>query len=58
MQGVNMIEYFIGLNWADVGIDFGIFVIGLIVGVCIGFNTGRKLAIERITDYVNSKKKS
>ena len=51
-----MTEYFAVLTWSNVGIPFGCFVVGMIVGVCIGFSTGRQLAIERITDYVNEKK--
>ena len=56
MCEVNMIEYFAVLTWSNIGIPFGIFVVGMIVGVCIGFNAGRQLAIERITDYVKEKK--
>ena len=52
-----MIEYFAAVDWSSVLVTFGIFVAGMIVGVCIGFNAGRQLAIERITDYVNEKKR-
>ena len=51
-----MIEYFAGIDWSNVLITFGIFVAGMVIGVCIGFNAGRQLAIERITDYVKEKK--
>ena len=53
-----MTEYFATLTWTTVGIPFGIFVVGMIIGVCLGFNAGRQLAIERITDYVNEKKEN
>ena len=50
-----MTEYFAVLTWSNVGIPFGILVTGMVIGICLGFNAGRQLAIERITDYVNSK---
>lgn len=53
-----MIEYFAGIDWSNVLTTFGVFVGGMVVGVCIGFSTGRQLAIERITDYVKEKKKN
>ena len=56
MQGVIMIEYFATIDWSSVALTFGIFVAGMFIGVCLGFNAGRQLAIERITNYVNSKK--
>ena len=51
-----MIEYFATIAWSSVAMSFGVFVVGMVIGVCLGFSAGRQLAIERITDYVNSKK--
>lgn len=52
-----MIEYFSAIDWSSVATMFGIFVVGMFIGTCLGFNAGRQLAIERITDHVNSKRK-
>ena len=52
-----MIEYFATIDWSSVIKAFGVFVVGMAIGVCLGFTAGRQLAIECITDHVNEKKR-
>ena len=53
-----MIEYFTAINWTSILITYGVFIVGMVIGVCIGFSAGRRLTIEKITEHVREKSKS